>query len=195
MARRRPRADLRQPRRLRHAVRPPQRRRRATPRNLERFDARLARAAAAAAGRRSAGRHRRSRQRSDDAEHRSLARVRAAARRRARACAAGVDLGHAARRSPISARRWPSVFGVGAARARHELSGRDRCVTARRLAIRACPDDPRAARSARARDPRAAGGEERRLARPPAARSAKTTSGRRFSAIAIASSTARRSAG
>ena len=49
MAAGRSRADLREPRRLRHAVRPPQRRRRATRRNLERFDAPPGRAAAAAA--------------------------------------------------------------------------------------------------------------------------------------------------
>ena len=43
--------------------------------------------------------------------------------------------------------------------------------------------------AARARDPGAAGGQERRHARPAARRSPKTTSGRRSSAIATASST------
>ena len=101
----RPRADLRQPGRLRHAVRPPQRRRgyAAQPRAVRRA---ARRAAAAAARRRSAGRHRRSRQRSDDAEHRSLARVRAAAGHRGRACAPASTSARA-RRSPISARRSP----------------------------------------------------------------------------------------
>ena len=77
------------------------------------------------------------------------------------------------------------IFGVGTTRARHELSAE----------IRLRRDPSRTARSARARDSRAAGGQERRLARPSAARKPKTTSGRRSSAIAIASFTARRSAG
>ena len=70
------------------------------------------RAAAAAAGRRPARRHRRPRQRSDDAEHRSLARVRAAAGRGRAACAPASTSARA-RRSPTSARRWPSCSASG----------------------------------------------------------------------------------
>ena len=83
--------DLREPRRLRHAVRPSQRRRRATPQTSSGSTA-AGRSAAAAARRRSAHRHRRSRQRSDDAEHRSRARVRAAARHRARTSAPAIEI-------------------------------------------------------------------------------------------------------
>ena len=61
---------------------------------------------------RPAGHHRRSRQRSDDAEHRSLARVRAAAAGRP-ARAARRRSRHAARRSPISARRSPRTSASG----------------------------------------------------------------------------------
>ena len=166
--------------------------------NLERFDARLGRAPADAARRRSARRHRRSRQRSDDAEHRSRARVRAGVRRRARACAPA-PTSAPARRLPISARRSPRS-SASARCARHELSGeitaraRSRtCVGAQRRTI----DDhhPRTARSsASARSSR------RRRPRAPTraagcVRRRKTMSVRRFSAIATASSTARRSAG
>ena len=62
--------------------------------------------------RRSAGRHGRSRQRSDDAEHRSRARVRAAARRPARACARGVDLGTRRTFADLG-QTLAEIFGVG----------------------------------------------------------------------------------
>ena len=71
-------------------LRPPQRRR-GFAANLERFDARLARSSPASR-RRPARDHRRSRQRPGDAEHRPLARVRAAAGAGA-ALTRGVDLG------------------------------------------------------------------------------------------------------
>ena len=71
---------------------------------------------------------------------------------------------HAPRRSRIWARRWPTS----------SASARSR--TARASFVRSSrDDDPRTARSARARDPGAAGGQERRLARPAAPRSARTT--------------------
>ena len=108
------RADLRESRRLRHPVRPSQRRRRATRANLERFDARLADLLPRLSPRRSADRHRRSRQRSDDPEHGPCARVRAAAGRPARACGRGVATRDAARRSPISGQTLAETFGVGA---------------------------------------------------------------------------------
>ena len=93
--------------------------------NLERFDARLAAPAAALRDDGPADRHRRSRQRPDDAEHRPFARVRAAAGgRRARArrrgprhprhvCRPRADAGGRIRRRPAGAR--------------HELPGGDRC--------------------------------------------------------------------
>ena len=117
-------------------------------------------AAAAAARRRPARRHRRSRQRSDDAEHRSLARVRAAAGRRARACAP----------ASISARAT-TFADLGQTLAESSASARSRTARASWHATIADRDDRRireATRSARARDPRAAGGQERRHARPPA---------------------------
>ena len=146
------------------AVRPSQRRRRLRrePRALRRAPGG---AAAAAAPTRSADRHRRSRQRSDDAEHRSFARVRAAARRRRRACARA-SISARDRRSPISARRSPTLRRRPA-RARHELPARDRSwSTTRRIGRPTMHvDHPRTARSARARDPGAAGREERRRRR------------------------------
>ena len=82
------------------------------------------RAAAAAARRRPADRHRRSRQRSDDAEHRSLARARAGAASSGAAVRAGVDLGARATFADLG-QTLAELFGVGAAGARHQLSRRD----------------------------------------------------------------------
>ena len=72
--------------------------------NLERFDARLDGVAAEACGRRSADHHGRSRQRPDDAEHRSFARARAGARMLARGSGPAWTSGREPR-SPISGRR------------------------------------------------------------------------------------------
>ena len=83
---------------------------RAEPRALRRP---ARRAAAAAAADRSAGRHRRSRQRSDDAEHRSLARVRAAAGRRARASAPASTSGTRRTFADLG-QTLAELFGVGA---------------------------------------------------------------------------------
>ena len=69
-------------------------------------------AAAAPARRRPADRHRRPRQRSDDAEHRSLARVRAAARRGRAACAAAWTSARAATFADLG-QTLADVFGVG----------------------------------------------------------------------------------
>ncbi len=74
--------------------------------NLEAFRCAAGGAAAEAADRRSAGDHRRSRQRSDDAEHRPLARARAGPAGRAMASRRASTSGRA-RRSPTSARRLP----------------------------------------------------------------------------------------
>ena len=84
--------------------------------NLERFDARLATFLPRLTTSRSADRHRGSRQRSDDAEHRSLARARAGVRRSALRCARNVDLGVRAHASPISVRRSPSSSASGRSR-------------------------------------------------------------------------------
>ena len=118
MATARTRPDLRQPRRLRHGVRPPQRSGRAT-RRTSSDSTRGSRAAAEAASARPARHHRRPRQRSDDAEHRSRARVRAAVRRR-RARAAGRRPRHAATFADLG-QTIADVFGVGAAGERDEL--------------------------------------------------------------------------
>ena len=100
--------DLRQPRRLRHAVRTPQRRGRLRPepRALRRPPGR---AAAAAAAGRSADRDRRSRQRSDHAQHRSFARARAAAGPRRRLAAGAARRSRHLRRSGADARRASSA--------------------------------------------------------------------------------------
>ncbi len=76
-----------------------------------------------------------------------------------------------------------------------ELRSLRASATARAFSVRSRRDPSRATRGPRAGDPRAAGGQERRFPRPLRARSVKTMSGRRFSAIATASSTARRSGG
>ena len=89
------------------------------------------------------------------------------------------------RPSPISGRRWPSVSASAPLAHGTSFLGRS---------VARDDDHPRTARGARARDARAAGGQERRHAgrlRPEP----EDESGRRFSAIAIASSTARRSGG
>ena len=138
--------------------------------NLERFDARLPRPAADAARRRSAGHHRRSRQRSDHAEHRSLARVRAAARDRARACARGRrprrarDLRRPRADARRAVRRRPARRTARASSASCSRRSRRWQVTRAMRRIREQLE------AARARDPRAAGGAERRHARPAAAR-------------------------
>ena len=191
MARDAARPDLRQSRRLRHAVRPPQRRRRlcGQPRALRRAaGARCCRAAAE----RSAGRHGRSRQRSDDAVDGSFARARAGAARRRR---------RAARRRPGHAadvRRSGPDAGGGLRRSAARR-------TARASSRRSCDkltgsrsdgmSNSRTTRSARAR----LNWRRRPRRAPPAAAASATSrrirSGRPFSAIAIASFTARRSAG
>ena len=115
----RARADLREPRGLRHALRPPQR-----PGGLRREPGavrRQARGAAAASGpARPARAHRRPRQRPDERQHRSLARVRAAARHRRRG-----GRGARPRRAADVRRPGPDAGRAvrrGAARPRHELS-------------------------------------------------------------------------
>ena len=167
----RPRPGLRQPRRLRQRVRPPQRhhRLRAEYRAVRRPAGRAARAPAAD---RPADRHRRPRQRSDHAQHRPFPRIRAAAdrrsqrprRRRSRdasnVCRSRPDAGGAVRRRPTGARHQLSPRDPG-------VTDRPRRYSARRY--RARPDHPRTARSSRARDAGAAGGQERRLTRASAA--------------------------
>ncbi len=76
--------------------------------NLERFDERLGQRAAGVAGIGSVDHHRRSRQRSDDAQHRSLARARPDSHRRL-AGPRGRQSGDAAVRSPIWVRPWPPI--------------------------------------------------------------------------------------
>ena len=102
------RPDLRQPRRLRHAVRPSQRRGRLRrePRALRRAPRRACSPALRETDLLVVTR--RSRQRSEHAEHRPLARVRAGAADRRRACAPAPTSARGAP-SPISARRWPAT--------------------------------------------------------------------------------------
>ena len=103
------RTDLREPRRLRHAVRASQRRRRVC--RESRAVRRAAQgSAAAAAPRRSDGDYRGSWQRSDHAEHRPLARARAAACDRAGGEGRRQTSGRA-RRLPTSARRLRTTSG------------------------------------------------------------------------------------
>ena len=150
--------------------------------NLERFDRRLAGAAAASAPERCAGRHRRSRQRSDDAQHRSRARVRAASRHRpAGAGRRGSRHPPDVRRSGPDPRRH---LRRRAARPRHELSAR-----------RSRHESSRRARGARARDSRAARPPRAPTRAAVCAKRRRTRSVPPFSATAIASSTARRSGG
>ena len=80
--------------------------------NLERFDARLSALLPQDRRRRSARHHRRPRQRSDDAEHRPLARARAAARVRT-VRARRRRSGHAPDLRRILDRRLAELFGVG----------------------------------------------------------------------------------
>ena len=79
--------------------------------NLERFDRRLAALLPRLAAGRPAGRHRRSRQRSDDAQHGPLARVRAAARDRRRR-RTDVDLGTRPTFADLG-QTLADIFGVG----------------------------------------------------------------------------------
>ena len=93
-------------------------------------------------------------------EHRSLARVRAAARWSGARVAAGVDLGTRATFADLG-QTLADNFGVGPLRARHELSARhDRCPSHLVRPTRS---------SSRREHPRAAGRQERRLAGPAAA--------------------------
>ena len=116
---------------------------------------------------RSAGDHRRSRQRSDDAEHRPFARARAAAA--GGQCASRpASISGRGRRSRISARRLPKFSA--SARSRNGTSflprlSRGADDNGRRMS---CAVDSRAARTAGTRDPRAAGVEERRQQGPRA---------------------------
>ena len=129
--------------------------------NLERFDARLATLLPRLRPRRSAGRHGRSRQRSDDAEHRSRARVRAGVPRR-RAASAPASTSARAQTFADLGQTLAELFGVAAAAARHELpaarSLRSQARTDRRRRRRdsfASSSSSASARSWRRRRPRA----------------------------------------
>ena len=188
---RRSRPDLRQPRRLRHAVRPPQRRRRLRrePRALRR-----------AAGRRCCRGCAPTICWSSPPITATIRRRRAPITR-ASTCRcwstgarvrAGVDLGTRATFADLG-QTLAELFGVGAAARTARASCRDDRDA--RPAGRYERVDPRTARSSAS-----ATSSRRRRPRAPTraggcARKPKTTSGRRSSAIAIASSTARRSAG
>ena len=139
-------------------------------------------------------RHRRSRQRSDDAVDRSLARVRAAADCR-RAGAGATSISARGRRSPISARRSRDLFGVPPLAhgtsflARHPAIDSGAACASAMSTIR----EQLEARELEFLAPRSR--QERREPRPAAARAATIRSGPCSSAIAIASSTRRRSGG
>ena len=175
-------------------VRPPQRRRRLRrqPRALRppaRPDRRTARR------RRPAGHHRRPRQRSGDAEHRSLARVRAGAASPATGCGPGSSWA-CATPSPTSVRR--SRRGSASSPCRPAPACSMRWAEAGRLYhVPAAPrhDDSPRPRATRSRRPVAAGGPQRRHQADGSGPSPRIRSGRRSSAIATASSTPRRSAG
>ena len=117
--------DLREPRRLRHAVRASQRLA-GYAANLERFDARLATLLPRLGAERPADRHRRSRQRSDDAEHRSLARARAGVRDRRRG-RAPASISASAQTFADLGQTLAELFGVGPLAARHELPAAISC--------------------------------------------------------------------
>ena len=171
--------------------------------NLERFDARLARAAAAPARARPPDHHRRPRQRSDDAEHRSRARVRAgvprrrAASRPAPTSASAHDVRRSRpddrrdlRRRPARPRR-PASFAISCGESRSS-GGRVGGVGSSCSGVNRRFES--SSRSASTRSWR----RSRRRATPPRGGCGprpRIRSGRRSSATAIASSTARRSAG
>src|SRR5207249_4031130 len=141
----RARVHLRQPGGLRHAVRPSQRRRRlrGQPRAVRRA---ACRPRSRSARRRCALRHRRPRQRSDDRQHRSRARIRAAARDRPAAagggrsrhardvCRSWPDAGRHFRRRPAASRPQLPRRDSGVTTIREELESREREVLVARAA-------------------------------------------------------------
>ena len=164
--------------------------------NLERFDARLARCCRDSRADDLLDRHRRSRQRSDDAVDRSLARVRAAAAG-GRGRPTPVSISARGRPSPISARRSPSSSAC-----RRSRTARASCAEHPAIDWPAAPAEmlvmPSIREQLEAREFEflaPAGREERGEPGPARATSRRIRFGPCSSATAIASFTARPSAG